>query len=266
MRIMKDGHIHTPFCPHGSSDSFHFYIEKAMKENVSTITFTEHAPLPAGFKDPVPNQDSAMPLLELESYLKEIESLKAEYKNDISILAGLEVDYITGFEKETKQFLDDVGPVLDDSILSVHFLQINGAYYCLDYSPSVFRDIVRETGSLEQTIDLYFQTVLASIESDLGMYKPNRIGHITLVRKFHQHYKNVSVKEKALPLLDAMQEKGMELDYNGAGTNKPLCGEPYPANEIVKEAKKRGIPLVYGSDAHQAKDMMQGLKQMIPVK
>ena len=30
--MKKDGHIHTPFCPHGSTDSFEQYIEKAIEQ------------------------------------------------------------------------------------------------------------------------------------------------------------------------------------------------------------------------------------------
>ena len=44
--MKRDGHIHTPFCPHGTTDSFETYIEKAIANNFTEITFTEHAPLP----------------------------------------------------------------------------------------------------------------------------------------------------------------------------------------------------------------------------
>ncbi|SFE67721.1 histidinol-phosphatase HisJ [Alteribacillus iranensis] len=265
MRIKKDGHIHTPYCPHGSSDTFKKYIERAIEENVTTITFTEHAPLPSGFTDPVPNQDSSMPLSEINNYFNEIERLKNYYKNDITILTGLEVDYIEGFEKEVRSFLNEYGPLLDDSILSVHFLKANQQYICLDYSPTSFQELVSETGSVEKVVQLYFDTLLLSIHSDLGDFKPNRIGHMTLVRKFYKKYGDLDIKKQAIHVLDAVKTEGMELDYNGAGTAKPLCGEPYPSDYIALEAKKRGIPLVYGSDAHQAKDMMQGLNQMITI-
>ncbi|WP_240374600.1 histidinol-phosphatase HisJ [Bacillus piscicola] len=265
MKIHRDGHVHTPFCPHGSLDSFKKYIERAIKENLSTITFTEHAPLPAGFEDPVPTKDSAMSLADLSAYVEEIETYKKEYRNDITILTGLEIDYIEGFEEETRAFLDQVGHLLDDSILSVHFLKTGNEYTCLDYSPESFQTLIKKTGSLEDTVNLYFKTVLLSIESNLGTHKPKRIGHITLVRKFHHEFPVVLDENKIMDLLDSLHERGMELDYNGAGTAKPLCREPYPPDHIVKEAKKRGIPLIYGSDAHQAKDMMQGLETMIPI-
>ena len=64
-------------------------------------------------------------------------------------------------------------------------------------------------------------------------------------------------------LLKVIKEKGYSLDYNGAGTAKPLCREPYPPNWVIEEAKKLNIPLVYGSDAHQAKELGQGYGQLL---
>ena len=57
---MRDGHIHSPYCPHGSSDSFEQYIKKAIEVGVKVMTFTEHLPLPKNFNDPSPENDSAM--------------------------------------------------------------------------------------------------------------------------------------------------------------------------------------------------------------
>ncbi|MFB4163039.1 histidinol-phosphatase HisJ [Alteribacillus sp. JSM 102045] len=263
MAVLRDGHIHTPFCPHGSGDSFKKYIERSISEGLQTITFAEHAPLPAGFEDTVPEKDSAMPYTELHSYLEEINKWKKEYENDIEILTGLEVDFIEGFDHETKAFLDNVGPMLDDSILSVHFLLAGGSYTCLDYSPESFAELVKKTGSVERTVNLYFQTLHQSIDCDLGKHKPKRIGHITLIRKFHKRFDPVDLQSKVHALLDSIASKGMELDYNGAGTAKPLCRESYPPRDVALEAKKRGIPLIYGSDAHQAKELMQGTGQLI---
>ena len=32
-KINKDGHMHSPYCPHGTSDSFEQYIEKALEKD-----------------------------------------------------------------------------------------------------------------------------------------------------------------------------------------------------------------------------------------
>jgi histidinol-phosphatase (PHP family) len=262
--FLRDGHVHTPFCPHGSNDSFEQYIERAIHLGYKEISFTEHAPLPPTFIDPTPYQDSAMKLEHLEKYLLTLNQLKKQYKNDIIIHTGLEVDFIVGYEEETARFLEEVGPELDDSILSVHFLSYRDQYFCLDYSPDMFEAMTKAFGSVSQVYEAYYDTLLQSIRADLGPYKPKRIGHMTLVQKFQKQFPcRNPMTDKILFILDEIKTHHYELDYNGAGVQKPLCLEPYPPDWIVDEAMKRNIPLIYGSDAHSAKDLHQGIDAMI---
>src|SRR4051794_34727528 len=107
--IHFDGHVHTPFCPHGTPDSIPQYIEAAIEMGIKGLSFTEHAPLPNGFCDPTPDQDSAMSAENLPKYLEELRFLKNYYKNAIAINIGLEVDFIKGWEQETKAFLNEIG-------------------------------------------------------------------------------------------------------------------------------------------------------------
>ena len=261
--IRFDGHVHTPFCPHGSDDPIEAYIERGIQLGLNGITFTEHAPLPANFTDPAPEQDSAMRMDDMETYIETLTRLKSEYKNEIDIRIGLEVDYIAGYEEETRQFLATWGKYLDDAILSVHFLRFDSEYFCVDYSPEMFARMIEKAGSLHAVYATYYNTVKRSINADLGPYKPKRIGHITLVRKFQKQFPYEENNENdILEILELVKEKGYELDYNSAGLFKSLCGEAYPSAWIVNEAVKRGIPLIYGSDAHQAKDLGQGFEKL----
>ncbi|PLR98156.1 histidinol-phosphatase HisJ [Bacillus sp. T33-2] len=258
--MIRDGHVHTPYCPHGTKDTLEAYVEMAISLGYKTITFAEHAPLPAGFTDAAPTRDSAMDNDMLEEYFADLDRVKRTYTGKIIIYAGLEIDYIEGFEEQTTAFLNRVGPRLDDAILSVHFLQNTGVYDCLDYSPGVFGSMAERYGSTEMVHERYYQTVLKSILADMGPYKPRRIGHMTLACKFQLKYPSSRCFQNEITaILSAISQKGYELDYNGAGTAKPLCREPYPPDWIVKEAVRLGIPLVYGSDAHQAKELGQGL-------
>ncbi|UYZ21077.1 histidinol-phosphatase HisJ [Mesobacillus jeotgali] len=262
---MKDGHVHTSFCPHGTKDSLDDYVQRALELGCKEITFAEHAPLPEGFKDPTPLQDSAMRFEDLEPYFQSIEEAKRKYRGKIKINTGFEIDFIEGYEVQTANFLSKFGPRLDDAVLSVHFLKNPaGEYDCLDYSPDNFGKMVKEYGSAELIHRHYYQTVLKSIHADLGPYKPKRIGHITLANKFRLKYPIAQeCTDEIIEILETVSKFGYELDYNGAGTAKPLCREPYPPDWVVSEAKKLGIRLVYGSDAHQAKELGQGLDRML---
>ncbi len=262
--MLRDGHVHTKYCPHGSRDLFEHYIEKALSLGMKEITFTEHAPLPDGFTDPVPMADSAMKKSDLSSYFTDLTAMKKKYAGIIRINTGLEIDYIDGYEKETAALLEKIGPLLDDSILSVHFLHYEGRYDCIDYSPDVFATMAAAYGSVDAVHEHYYRTVLKSIQSELGPYKPSRIGHITLARKFRLKYPPMRDFTKEIDeVLLAIKAKGYELDFNGAGTAKPLCRETYPPRPIAAKAAALGIPLVYGSDAHRAKELGQGYSDMI---
>ena len=251
--MKRDGHIHTPFCPHGTKDPFDAYIEKAIQSGFTDISFTEHAPLPYSFTDPTPEKDSGMPMEEMPLYIDAIQRAKDAYKNDIRIRLGLEVDYIAGFEKETRSFLDEFGPVLDDAILSVHFLKIRDQFFCMDYSKDAFMDLARQAGSVQAVYEFYYDAVEASIQAELGLFKPKRIGHPTLVHKFQlAHGQQIDDSSRIKEILKQMSASGFEMDMNGAGYSKPDCLEPYPPLPYIEYAKSLSIPLVFGSDAHSA--------------
>ena len=265
--MKRDGHIHTPFCPHGSTDSFEMYIEKAIASGFSTITFTEHAPLPSNFFDPSPDQDSGMESIKLQKYFDTIELLKKKYASQIRILAGLEVDYIVGYEQETTAFLNEFGPQMDDAILSVHFLPLDDAYHCIDFSDDVYIQFAKQIGSIEAMYNLYYNIVEQSILSDLGPYKPKRIGHPTLIHKFQlTHNETIDDAAQIKHILQLMHEHGYELDVNSAGYEKPYCKEPYPPLPFIAYADDLGIPLVFGSDAHTASGLHKHYEKIFPIQ
>lgn len=261
--MKRDAHIHGPFCPHGTKDAFQLYIEKAIQNGFTEISFTEHAPAPQGFTDTVPDSDSFMNEKMLDAYILDLQQLKKQYAPDISISIGLEVDYIEGFEKETTQLLNNIGPILDDSILSVHFLLHEKKYTCIDYSKETFMNFARLLGSVEKVYTLYYRTLQDSISADLGIYKPKRIGHPTLIHKFqHFHGKQIDDHEIIMNTLVLMKKHHCEMDVNSAGLAKQYCQEPYPPQRYILEAKELGIPLVFGSDAHSTKDLHQNYERV----
>ncbi len=261
--MIIDGHVHTPFCPHGTRDTLKQYLENAIFLNYESISFTEHAPLPEGFEDPVPTKDSAISLENMDSYIQTLQEVQETYKKDINVHIGLEVDYIEGYEKEIEDFLNTYGPMLTDSILSVHFLQSKEGYICLDYGLDAFKQLVDQLGSVDAVYERYFKTVSKSISADLGTYKPQRIGHMTLVRKFQQEYPTPTPFDQTIDqLLENIKDQHYSLDVNSAGIRKPYCLESYPPEPVIEKAKEKGIHLVYGSDAHKAEDLGKGYEQL----
>ncbi|MDB2090539.1 histidinol-phosphatase HisJ [Clostridium paraputrificum] len=256
MKWLKDGHMHSHYCPHGTRDSFQMYVERALEVALDEITFTEHMPLPGIFMDEKllkecsPNED------EILLYLKEATKIKEEYKDKIKINVGLEVDYVEGYEEKIKLMLDSYGEYLDDGILSVHFLKLDDGYHCLDMSVDEFGNIAKILGGVEKVYDKYFETLIKSINADLGRYKPKRIGHPTLVRIFNEKYP-IDYKNEALidKVIKNIKENGYEIDFNTAGLRKAYCKETYPSGVFLDKAIKNNIKMIKGSDAHSAKDV-----------
>lgn len=258
---MRDGHIHSPYCPHGTKDSFEDYITRAIEVGLKEITFTEHLPLPKDFKDPSPQNDSAMDEEYILEYFRDLQSLKEQYKSKIKINIGIEVDYIEDYEKEIKVMLDKYGSYIDDSIISVHMIKIKDEYYCIDYSPKEFEKIMNLLGSLEKVYNKYYESLLLAINSDLGSYKPKRLGHPNLVRKFNKlypyNYKGNKILEEVVSLI---KDNNYEVDFNVSGIRKIYCKEPYIHGYLLDLIKQYEIPIVFGSDSHSSKDIGSTLK------
>ncbi|SDL70166.1 histidinol-phosphatase HisJ [Sediminibacillus halophilus] len=260
MNISGDFHVHSQFCPHGTSDRMEAYVKQAIESGLTHLTFTEHAPLPADFSDPAPSKDSSMPAESVKTYLEKARHLKKKYHDKLVIQVGLEVDYIAGFEKETCRLLEKWGPLIDDAILSVHMLRSPvGKFVCLDYSAEEFAAIVSLFGSVDAVYQAYYRTLLHAITSDLGRFKPKRLGHITLVEKFKKTFPPARIfEQEILEILSLMAENGMELDINTAGLYKEYCQSIYPPERFIRQAYELGIPLVPGSDSHQAAQIARG--------
>lgn len=256
MKCLKDGHMHSHYCPHGTKDSFQMYIERALDVGLDEITFTEHMPLPGIFMDEKLLKECSPNEEEILLYLKEATKIKEEYKDKIKINVGLEVDYVEGYEEKIKKMLDNYGEYLDEGILSVHFLRLDDVYHCLDMSVDEFGIIAKILGGVEKVYDKYFETLIKSINADLGSYKPKRIGHPTLVRIFNEKYP-MAYKNEALidKVIKTIKENGYEIDFNTAGLRKQYCKETYPSGVFLDKAIKNNIKMVKGSDAHSAKDV-----------
>ncbi|MDX8047061.1 histidinol-phosphatase HisJ [Gracilibacillus sp. S3-1-1] len=264
MQFDGDYHVHTQFCPHGSDDTIEQYIETAIQKGLKEITFTEHAPLPSEFVDPTPDKDSAMAWEDVERYIAIIERCKKTYESQIKINLGFELDYIEGYEDAITSFLKTYGPYIDDAILSVHMLRTpDGRYVCIDFSDTEFAKIIRLFGSIEAVYDKYYQTVEKAIVADLGPYKPNRIGHLTLIHKYQRKYAvDGSYTVTIERLLDLIVQRDLELDINTAGLYKADCLELYPPQSIINKALAKGIRWKPGSDSHSAETIARGFDQL----
>lgn len=266
MQIKTDAHTHTEYCPHGSGEYAEEMILRAIELGYENYSITEHAPFPERFireSDVRYNYDLStfnLKISDIDFYLKDMHKLKEKYKNDIQIKVGFEVDYIEGYETEIRDFLDEYHNYIDDSIISVHFLEGNGGLRAVDFCPDDFKEgILDYYGSFKYVETAYFKTIENLINADLGKYKPRRIGHITLYRKFQNYDFKIEdkIQRAIIPenIIELLLEKNMQLDYNLSGYKKPYLKDSYPPSYLLEDLIKRGVSLVPGSDAHSSKDL-----------
>ena len=268
--LKKDGHTHTEFCPHGSGEDVEQLIQKAIELGFTEYSITEHNPLPKRFMDEAAGTREAivtggMNIHEVEMYLKKMHHLKDKYKSEIKINVGFEVDYLPGFENWTIDFLNEYGKQIDDSILSLHFQSGVGGYRSIDFSPEDFGSgLIQHYGSFQKAQENYFSVYLEMVESDLGLFKPKRMGHLTLCQKFQTYFEREATDLSDTSfflidqILDRVKEKDYELDFNTAGLFKEYCGEAYPPARVMNKVKEKGVKFVYGSDSHSLNDVGRG--------
>ncbi|EOH95812.1 HisJ family histidinol phosphate phosphatase [Enterococcus moraviensis ATCC BAA-383] len=271
--MKRDGHTHTEFCPHGKVEDTELLIQKAIRLGFKEYSITEHAPLPTGIEklaagDPKVWTTASMALNDVDNYFKRMNDLRKKYASDILIHIGFELDYFSAFEGWTRDFLAEYGPQTDDGILSVHFLEGKDGLRGIDYSFEEYKTgIVDYLDSFEKAQKLYYQKVLASLEADLGPFKPTRLGHISLCQKFERFFEeptDYSLTNKALVhnLLTRVQQEKYSLDLNTAGFYKQGYQQTYPQVWITELAIKSAIPFVYGSDTHSLDNVGQGYEKI----
>lgn len=272
--VKKDGHTHTQFCPHGSGDNAQQMIEKAIKMGFTEYSITEHAPLPPAFKRVFEGELEGLVTASLTAdqvvpYLEFAQQMQAKYAQQIKVNVGFEVDYLPGFEDWTTDFLNRYGSRTQDNILSVHFMPgTHDKFWCVDYTTADFAKGFAADLHQPQTLFHHFlQLEYQAVTADLGAYKPQRMGHLTLIRKYQDWFNlprqfNSANKQLMLRILKEIRDRHYQIDLNTAGLYKEYCNEVYPDQWIIKLAQEMQIPLVFGSDAHSIQEVGHGYHQI----
>ena len=96
-------HTHTTRCYHASGKDEE-YVKAAIKAGIKELGFSDHTPwhYDSSFKATM-----RMPENQLDGYIESILSLKEKYKDQISILVGLECEYFEKYIPWLKQMLED---------------------------------------------------------------------------------------------------------------------------------------------------------------
>lgn len=256
MLLKWDGHTHTRFCYHGSGAELDEYVERAIRLGFERYSVTEHPPLPEGW---VPNErlmaELAMPLSQLPAYIEYALAMKKRYEGRIELTVGLEMDYLDGSESFSDQLMKPYLDVLEDAVVSVHYLPGEGGMYCVDFTAEdMRRNLLPAYGSMDSLAEAYFDHMERAIAWAAKLPMRKRIGHPLLIRKFRTELPPIDetlLRRRLERVAGLLAESGVGLDVNTAGLRVATCGEAYAPEWFVRRCQAAGVQVVYGSDSHK---------------
>ncbi|KTD83626.1 histidinol-phosphatase HisJ [Paenibacillus etheri] len=244
-----DYHTHHERCGHAVG-KLEEYVQRGIALGLQQLGLSDHLPLihvdPANYYP-----EMAMPMADLPRYVEECLTLKERYRGVIDLRVGLEADYIEGYEDQIREILSPYP--WDYLIGSVHFL---GEWDITDY-----RQVDGWEGKDElEVYRLYYDAVKKSALS--GLY--DIIGHMDVIKRFGYGPQTpegkAEVRTLELETLKVIADSGIAMELNASGLTKP-CAEMFPAEHLLQEAFKLGIPLTLGSDAHDPAKLGDGLQE-----
>ncbi|OMD95402.1 histidinol-phosphatase [Paenibacillus odorifer] len=244
-----DYHTHHERCGHAVG-KLEEYVQRGIEFGLQQLGLSDHLPLihvdPASYYP-----EMAMPMAELPRYVEECLTLKERYRGVIDLRVGLEADYIEGYEEQIREILSPYP--WDYLIGSVHFL---GEWDITDH-----RQVHGwESRDALEVYRLYYDAVKKSALS--GLY--DIIGHMDVIKRFGYGPQTpegkAEVRALELETLKVIADSGIAMELNASGLTKP-CAEMFPAEHLLQEALKLGIPLTLGSDAHDPTKLGDGLQE-----
>ena len=230
----NDYHMHTPLCGHAVGEPFE-YVERAVKVGLKEIGFSDHAPFVHMVDPRVTMSREQLPL-----YYRMIEDVRERYKNKIKIKVAIEADFIPGYESKTKEILDDYP--YDYVIGSVHFIKDWG-----------FDDPAQRERWNQRDVDSVYHDYYDLLRRSAASKMYDIMAHVDLVKKFGNRASE-DMTEEVRQTAKVFKESGVAVEINTSGLRKPV-GEMYPVFWNLEIYAEAGVPLTFGSDAHDPGDV-----------
>lgn len=245
---MIDSHSHTSYSKHaiGTVDEL---VRASIAAGVTVLTITDHAPFPV-------DTENRLLASELDSYFADIERAREIYQGQITILCGLELDYMPGTDAFNRELLARYP--MDFVIGSIHYVEVP------DEELVKVWELPRLAG--QAFLDRYFASLEGLLDS--GLF--DAVGHAdTLLRGLPEDI----FLRRFEPLLTQLVRSGIAFELNASGlrkssldltTGKEIRGFwSYPSRELVAQLIAHGVPLAVGSDAHDPSDAGAGIAELL---
>ncbi len=217
-------HSHTARCKHASGTERE-YIEHAIDAGIKILGFSDHAP--HNFKIPLYISPIRMKMSEFSDYCDTVNKLKEEYKSQIDIHLGLELEYSpTDFEELRKIYIEHG---IEYILLGAHFIgdEPLGRY--------AGREITKP-----KHLHSYVEQTIEGMSTGYFTY----LAHPDLI-----NFKGCEdiYKFEMTRLCEAALKYDIPLEINLLGL---ATGRQYPSERFFKIVAKTGNKAILGLDAH----------------
>ncbi len=236
-------HTHCSLCD-GIADPEDVVL-KAIKKGFDILGFSSHSPLEG--------EDWTLSPDGVEEYVRQVKTLKEKYRDKITLLVGMEMDFIPSepvwADREWK------GIRLDFVIGSVHNIQVEAEnkLYSIDGPVEHVTHLIDDVygGDPRRMVEAYYDS-LALMASRETM---DFIGHLDVVKKRNRVLGFLDESEpwyqtKVEQVLDVIVQKGHRIEINTGGISRGATDALYPSQPILEKCFEKGIPVVINSDSH----------------
>ena len=236
--ITADCHLHSNHS--GDSETpMEDMIRRGIELGLKSMCFTEHNDF--DYPDGPNGESGSIFLLNADSYLYELITLKEKYADQVQILFGVELGLQPECMRKNAVFAKSYD--FDFIIGSSHLCHGRDPYYTKHF----YEGITEEEGFRE-----YFISILENIKKfqNFDVY-----GHLDYVVRYgpkkDDNYSYAKYKDVIDPILEELleKEKGIELNTSAVGRG---MRDFNPCKDILKRYRELGGELItVGSDAHK---------------
>lgn len=223
-------HAHTTYCKHAVGTARE-YVENAIKAGFKVFGFSDHAPylFEGGYVSNI-----RMFMGEMEGYVRTIEDVKREYKNDIEIFTGLEMEYFPKlFDKTISEIMTYP---MDYIILGQHCFDDEVG---LEYTGKVWKE--------EARLETYVERLITAIDTGLFTYvaHPDMINYVGSECIYEKHMRRLAKHLKA-------NNMPIEVNVNGYRGQRQ-----YPNKFFLEIGVQESCDFIVGVDAHTPEEMLE---------
>lgn len=247
-------HTHTARCGHGDGADIQ-YIQSAIDAGFKVLGFSEHLPF-----EEIRISGARMFIEQKAEYLSTMKKLKQEYKDQIDIKIGFEVEYFD----DHLAYLKEVRKECDYMILGQHlkYIQPNNVYY--DYNCYCSND----------NLYTYIEQIESALQHNLITYIAHPDYFMQGRRVFSKECEEIAHRiGKASIHYDIPLEVNLNGFHYGKKTyefsDRPGIFEeryPYPFKEFWQIISTYGCKIVYGYDAHSPIALLEKNRELLANK